>query len=108
MFLLFLYMTGTMDQYKRLPYRALATLPRNHVYEVVQDRVIQEKMLILRDAIDQEPFEALLLDPDLHEPFRRIRQLNSVLNSEETPYGCSTVGSLVVAPLLSQWKAGGS
>jgi hypothetical protein len=68
----------------------------------VQDRVIQDKiMLILRDPIDKKPFEALLLDPELHEPFRRIRHMNSVLNGEETPirlqyWGLASRGTPVV------------
>jgi hypothetical protein len=42
-----------MDQFKRLPYRAFTTLPRNRTYEVVHDRVIQGKiMMVLRDPID--------------------------------------------------------
>jgi hypothetical protein len=52
----------------------------------MHDRVIQGKtMLILRDPIDLKTFEALLLDPSLHAPVRRIRHLNSVLNGEESP-----------------------
>jgi hypothetical protein len=62
------------------------TLPRHRTYELVHDYNIQGKItMILRDAVVRQTFEALLLDPDLHEPFRRIKHLNKVLNGEESP-----------------------
>jgi hypothetical protein len=52
----------------------------------VHDYNIQGKiMMILRDPATGQTFEALLLDPHLHEPFQRIKHLNKVLNGEETP-----------------------
>jgi hypothetical protein len=75
-----------MDKFVRLPYRALTTLPRHHTYELVHNYDVHGKiMMILKDHVDRQKFEALLLDPVLHEPFRRIKHLNKVLDGKEDP-----------------------